>query len=247
MGEAEETPVAYGGSLVQKLRPGHVAKVIANETRMAFAPVIIPRLALSKKSFLLWGDQTNYFLHKYNTTWRNERAVELSAVERFLKENPHGSFMEFGNVLGHYSLGKPDVIVDLYEKGERVSNVDIVDYPVDKTFERIVSVSTIEHVGWDEEPRSAQKVEQALSRLLALLAPGGKLFITAPTGHNPYLDDLVRHGLPNVIREAFFVRNRFEWTQRDEFTALPYGSLGPGAASVWLAEIGSATSSVGQF
>jgi len=228
--------VAYGGGLARKLRPRHVATVAANETRMLFSGLIIPRLAIGKKQFLLWGESRNYFLHRYNTTWRNERAVEMSAVSAFLNENPNGSLLEFGNVLDHYQLRKPDVIVDLYEKGERITNCDIVDFSTNRRFDLIVSISTLEHVGWDEWPQSSTKTKQAFDVLTALLAPGGKMFITTPTGHNPYLDEIIRAGVPHVIRQSFLVRTGFEWHEQSEFVALPYGSRGPGAASMWVAE-----------
>jgi hypothetical protein len=235
---------AYGSSLARRLKPRHVSKVIANETRMLFSELIIPRLRIADKQFLLWGQPVDYFLHRYNTTWRNERSIELAAASIFLSSRPAGSLLEFGNVLRHYQLGKPDLVVDLYEKGDRITNVDIVDFESNQRFDSIISISTIEHVGWDEIPQVPEKVEEALTRLTTLLSPTGTLFITAPTGHNLFLDELIRNGIPNVIRQAFFVRDGFEWTQSDEFAALEYGSKGPGAASVWFAEIGSSIPSI---
>ena len=238
MTEEKKSDTAYGGGWARKLRPRHVATVIANELRMKFSAFIIPRLAIANKTFTLWGQQANYFLHRYNTTWRNERAVEMTAVGAFLAENPGGSLLEFGHVIRHYGVGNPDVIVDLYEKGDRVTNVDIVDFSSSSKFDLIVSISTIEHVGWDEWPRSESKTREALERLTSLLSPTGKMFITAPTGHNPYLDKILAAGIPNTLRQAFYVRQGFEWSPQDEFVAIPYGSRGPGAASLWIAEIG---------
>jgi SAM-dependent methyltransferase len=236
--DEKKSSVAYGGGFLRKLRPRHVATVIANELRMRFSSLIIPRLAIAQKKFLLWGVPTDYFLHRYNTTWRNERAVEMAAVSAFLAENQHGSLLEFGHVIRHYDIGHPDVIVDLYEKGDRVTNIDIVDFAMSTKFDLIVSISTIEHVGWDEWPRSETKTRDALERLTSFLGPNGKLFITAPTGHNPYLDDIIRQGIPNTLRQVFYVREGFEWSPRDNFISLPYGSKGPGAATLWIAEIG---------
>ena len=230
--------VAYGGSLFNKLRPRHVVIVLANESRMLFSKFIILRLSLRNKRFLLWNAQTEYFLHKYNTTWRNERAVELSAAKHFLMNHANESLLEFGNVLEHYKLGTPDIVIDLYEKGSRVTNVDIVDFHSNDKFSSIISISTIEHVGWDETPQSSTKTRIALDRLISLLAPGGVLFITAPTGHNPFLDEIIRDGIPTMIRQTFLVRNGFEWNAQSQFVSIPYGSKGPGAASVWIAEIG---------
>jgi len=230
--------VAYGGNLLNKLRPRHITVVLANEGRMLFSRLIIPCLSLRKKHFLLWNSQTEYFLHKYNTTWRNERSVELSAVKQFLSLHTNGTLLEFGNVLEHYKLGDPDIVVDLYEKGLRVTNVDIVDFHSEVKFSSIVSISTIEHVGWDETPQSSTKTKIALDRLISLVSPGGILFITAPTGHNPFLDEIIRDGIPSMIRQTFLVRDGFEWNAQSQFVSIPYGSKGPGAASVWIAEIG---------
>lgn len=237
MSKQRRKSLTYGGALAQKLRPRHVTSVLANEIRMRCSSLIIPRLGISQKSFMLWDAPTKYFLHPYNTTWRNERAVELAALKVFLSENSHGRLFEFGNVLQHYGLARPDLVVDLYEKGERVVNVDIVDFTSPDKFDSVVSISTIEHVGWDEWPRSETKSSVALSRLVSLLKPGGRMFITAPTGHNPHLDKLIENGIPNTVRQVFFVRDGFEWSPTDEFTAKPYGSCGPGAATIWVAEI----------
>lgn len=241
MNDSTEQDVAYGGDFLRKLRPGHVASVFANESRMLFSRFIIPRLAMAEKSFDLWGTDTKYFLHKYNTTWRNERAVELAAATAFLAENQGGPFLEFGNVLEHYGFRQPDVVVDLYEKGPRITNVDIVDFASEKKFKVMVSISTIEHVGWDERPRSAEKTAMALDRLVSHLTNDGKMFITAPTGHNPYLDAMIRDGIPNVERQVFYVRDRFDWSPSPDFVTIPYGSKGPGAASMWMAVIGAPT------
>lgn len=240
MTDERKSDTAYGGGLARKLRPRHVATVVANELRMKFSAVIIPRLDIADKTFSLWGHPSRYFLHRYNTTWRNERAIEMAAVESFLTDNPDGTLLEFGHVIQHYGIGAPDLIVDLYEKGDRVMNVDIVDLSLPTTFDRIVSISTIEHVGWDEWPRSESKAREALERLTSLLSPDGKMFITAPTGFNPHLDEIVKAGIPNTRRQAFYVREGFEWSPQEEFIAFPYGSRGPGAASLWMAEIGSA-------
>lgn len=239
MESSKSGQVAYGGGLARKLRPRHVATVIANETRMLLSALIIPRLAIGKKQFTLWGTSRSYFLHRYNTTWRNERAVEMSAVATFLEEHQGGSLLEFGNVLEHYNLRGPDVVVDLYEKGDRITNCDIVDFTSDQKFDLIVSISTLEHVGWDEWPQSSTKTKQAYDVLVSLLAPGGTMFITTPTGHNPYLDEMIRAGASQVRRQSFFVRTGFEWHEQTEFVALPYGSRGPGAASMWVAEVGA--------
>ena len=58
---------------------------------------------------------------------------------------------------------------------------------------KIVSISTIEHVGWDETPRDPNKIPRALENLTTrCLAPGGEIVVTLPIGYNTYLDKLLK-------------------------------------------------------
>jgi hypothetical protein len=56
----------------------------------------------------------------------------------------------------------------------------------------IVSISTLEHVGWDEEDKNPVKVLQAIEILKSLLAPLGKIVVTLPLGYNPIIDDYLK-------------------------------------------------------
>lgn len=99
--------------------------------------------------------------------------------------------MEVGNVLSHYGPVKYDVL-DKYEKADGVINEDICTFPSEKKYDLIVSISTLEHVGWDEEPKDERKCLQAFANLQRLLSPGGKIVVTLPLGYNPALDRLIR-------------------------------------------------------
>ena len=58
---------------------------------------------------------------------------------------------------------------------------------------KIVSISTMEHVGWDETPRDPKKIPLALENLTTrCLAPGGEIVVTLPIGYNTYLDKLLK-------------------------------------------------------
>ncbi len=83
-------------------------------------------------------------------------------------------------------------VVDKYEKAESVVNEDIVQMPLTKKYDLIVSISTLEHVGWDEELKDSQKTIRAVSRLRSLLNPKGRIVVTIPIGYNPHLDALLR-------------------------------------------------------
>jgi SAM-dependent methyltransferase len=69
---------------------------------------------------------------------------------------------------------------------------DLRELPVqDATYDRVVSISTLEHVGMDNEqygdhtppsPDSAVDLAAAMGELRRVLKPGGKLFVTLPYG-----------------------------------------------------------------
>jgi SAM-dependent methyltransferase len=142
-------------------------------------------------SFAADGRRYRYFYHRYNTTWKTERAVEVPIVWRLMHEYAGRPVLEIGNVLSHYFPVSHD-IVDKYESGPGVINVDVVDFRPDRRYDLIVSISTLEHVGWDEEPRDPEKLPRAIEQLRGLLAPGGRLVATLPIGYNPHLDTLLR-------------------------------------------------------
>jgi hypothetical protein len=81
-----------------------------------------------------------------------------------------------GNVLSHYFSVNHDV-VDKYEKAEGVINRDIIDFHPSKEYDLIISISTLEHVGWDEDIsdhkilHDPSKILRAIENLRGLLAP----------------------------------------------------------------------------
>ncbi len=86
------------------------------------------------------------------------------------------------------------MIVDKYEKAIGVINEDICNFKPSKKYDLIISISTLEHVGFDEKPRDPCKVLRAIENLKSLLAVGGKLVAILPVGYNPYLDELIKSG-----------------------------------------------------
>jgi hypothetical protein len=140
-----------------------------------------------------------YFYHKYNVTWQNERTVEIPIVWQIIQTHPNARILEFGNVLQHYH-SFPHDIVDKYERGKGVINQDIIDLSLEKKYDLIVSISTLEHVGWDEKPEKGadkinvpEKTLKAIDSLKRHLNPGGRLVFTFPVGANPNLDALMKN------------------------------------------------------
>jgi hypothetical protein len=168
---------------------------------LRFIFVVIPsymrynyyKLYDKSSTFMFNGETYNYFNHWYNTTWNDERAVEIPIICKYVSENNENNILEIGNVLKHY-FNKNHDIVDKYEKGKGVTNEDVVNFQTPNRYKLIVSISTLEHVGWDETPRNPEKIFKALSNLKNLLVPGGKLVVTIPIGHNTVLDKYLKEG-----------------------------------------------------
>ncbi len=101
-----------------------------------------------------------------------------------------------------------------------------------------MAVSTLEHVGWDEEPRDPGKILRAVDHLRHLLLPSGRLFVTCPLSYNPHLDALITGGAPGLDRQAFLVSDVGRWRQVDQGEAFAEARIGPhGASAVWVAEL----------
>lgn len=143
-----------------------------------------------RQRFRFDGRDYRYFRHKYNRTWRNERAIEVPIVWDLVRGRDPGRVLEIGNVLAHYFPVTHDV-VDKFEQAANVRNVDVVDYAPERDYDLIVSISTIEHVGFDEPERERRKARRAVENLKRCLAPGGRLLITVPVGYNPGLDEML--------------------------------------------------------
>lgn len=141
------------------------------------------------RTFTIGGRQLPYTVHPYNETWRNERAVELPIVFDWLDRRPAGPVLEVGHVLGHYRRRLQHTVVDLYESAEGVLNIDALEYAPQERFRSIVAVSTLEHVGFEEDDQDPDKTRRLIEHLITLLTNDGELLVTFPLGYNRYLDD----------------------------------------------------------
>ena len=185
--------------------------------------------------FVVDGVEHTQLVHRYNRTWRNERTVEVPLATTFL-DRCEGPALELGNVLANYGR-TGHVVVDKYERHPGVLNVDIVDYRPAGRFGAIVALSTLEHVGWDEEPRDSSKIPQALRHLRSLLLPSGRLLVTCPISYNPHLDRLIAGGVLGPERQSFLVRGQGLWSQADQAAAYAHARMGPyGGTALWVAE-----------
>jgi hypothetical protein len=125
-----------------------------------------------------------------------ERMVELPVALALFSDRPGqpGRNLEIGNVLSSWTNVQWDVL-DKYEQGPGIMNQDVVDFcPISK-YNFILSISTLEHVGFDESTLEPGKFERAVRNLyLNCLAAGGRMILTLPLGYNPEVDSVLQNG-----------------------------------------------------
>lgn len=146
-------------------------------------------------TFRYRGFELPLFDHPYNATITNERALEIPIALDFLARG-HGAVLEVGNVMEHYFTPDqlpPRAVADRYELQDRGRGIDHDGnawHPADVfalhgPFDTILSVSTVEHVRWDElgSYRNPFGGLAALLFLRGMLAPGGSMLATWPWGY----------------------------------------------------------------
>jgi SAM-dependent methyltransferase len=185
--------------------------------------------------FIFQGQRYSYFTAFYHATYTNERAVEIPIAMNLVSKFRGRRILEVGNVLSHY-YPFPHIIVDKYEAGTGVNNEDIVDYKPGEKFDLIISISTFEHVGWDENSQDEKKIPRALANIKNLIKPGGIIMITLPIGQNPTLDRLIRNGSISFDKQCHMRRlsKSNMWTDAtwEEVSNAIYGSPFPNANAI---------------
>jgi hypothetical protein len=200
------------------------------------------RFAGAPESFDYRGERYTVVHHRRGRTWLTERAIELPVAMRFVDEfGPSAHGLEVGNVLSRYRPVHHRV-VDKYEHAAGVENLDVLDITTGRPFDFVVSISTLEHVGWDERERDLDKPLRAIHHLRSLLRPDtGRLLVTLPLGYNPAVDRLALEGMSGAAHGEIFVRDRrLRWTATDrpEPQQLRYQFELRSAVAVWIAEFG---------
>lgn len=179
------------------------------------------------KTFHFDGKEYEYLYHPYNRTWKNERGVEIPIFRELLLQQEGKRVLEVGNVLSHY-FSVQHTVVDKYEVSPGVLNQDIIEFIPQQPYDLIVSISTLEHVGWDEQPREPTKLLHVLEHLRSTcLAPSGKLVASLPIGYNQYFDGLLNNGKSPFTTQHFLKRisKQNYWIESDweQCRDVPYG------------------------
>ena len=190
--------------------------------------IYIPLLKKIKrnKTFEFKGNHFSYFISDYNITVINERTIEIPIITHYLKRYSSDDVLEVGNVLSHY-FDVNHTIVDKYEQEINVINQDICTYNPGRKFQFIATISTVEHIGYDEIPRHPENLIQGIENIKKLLSPGGEAWITVPAGYNPFFKDYIKNG--KLIFDELYGMKRISrlnnWIECSPEEALqcPYG------------------------
>jgi hypothetical protein len=182
-------------------------------------------------TFFWKGDEYEYFDHPYNQTATNERSAEVPIVMSLVEAYKGQRILEVGNVLNHYGA-LPRTVVDRHEKGEGVLNEDIEAFMPESAFDLIVSISTLEHVGWNEgkygksEAPDDGKLSYVIDRLKAMSK--GRFLTTMPIGYNPPMDSRIRDDELG-LDASYMVRTApmcWREADRNEAMSQKYGPVG---------------------
>jgi hypothetical protein len=160
--------------------------------------------------FIFKSEEYSYFYHPYNETWKKERIIEVPIIRKIFLEYQGKDILEVGNVLPNYFPIQQDV-VDLFDTASFVINQDVIDYKPNKKYDLIISISTLEHVGWEETPRLVDKCKLSIEHLKTLLKPEGLLAITLPFGYHRVLDDAIIH--KEIYFDEYNLMKRIEYSK----------------------------------
>ena len=180
----------------------HTFSDARNRVISKLSPLLLPVYRNAGRTFRYGDIDLPYFAHIYNTAHLNERTIEIPIAQHYLERA--NKVLEVGNVMKHYFPFRHDV-VDKFERAEGVINCDVRAFRTEKKYDLIFSISTLEHVGWDEQPQeSPSAFHDAIRVLHSLLDRDGLLMYTVPVGYNRWLDEQFRNrSVPYSSMQAF--------------------------------------------
>ena len=176
------------------------------------------RICKSNEFFEFNGNRYRYFYSLYGATWNTERSIEIPIVWTLVDKSysEKKRVLEVGNVLSYRFYITHDV-VDKYDKIDHVINEDILDYNPPYKYDLIVSISTLEHVGYDEEIKDPTKIIKSIKNLKRLLNSNGKLVVTLPLGQNIEMDKLIAQKILAFDKMFYMKREKGnKWIQMKE-------------------------------
>ena len=188
---------------------------------------------LIDKTFIAEERHFKYCL-RLNRFVNSERIVEVPIVMEKIIHNSSKKCLEVGDTINNY-YSFPHDVVDKYEMRNSVINLDIVDFNPKEKYDTIFSISTVEHIGFDETEKNPGKAILAINKMLSLLANHGSLIITVPLGYNPEIDNLILNNSFNfhiLFLERYSKFNKWRDTSKDIALQKKYNSRYPNANSI---------------
>ncbi|MHB1638051.1 MAG: methyltransferase domain-containing protein [Thermoplasmataceae archaeon] len=157
-----------------------------------------------------------------------ERVIEIPYVRSLYDKISPNKVLEVGNVTRKWFHIQDRTIIDKYEIAHKVINADIEKFQTDEKFDMIISISTIEHIGFDEIEKDDRKPLNSIINMLSFLNKGGQLIITVPLGYNPNIDEIITKKTIDYDKLIFMKRysklNLWRQCSYDEAISLKYGS-----------------------
>jgi len=221
-----------------------VGSAVVAGSRLVGAHLVHPLTVVARRgrSFETMGTELPYEIGRYNNSWLNERTVEIAVARHILDRRRPRTVLEVGNVLRNYQLaelrGVEHTVVDRYEEVDDVVNDDIRTFRSDRRYDVVISLSTLEHVGFDGPDKDPQGPIRALQTMRKHLSDDAVLLVTVPLGYNHQLDAAIADGEFSCT-EQFGLR-RTTWDNQWIEAALPecvgaaYGSPFRNANAVYV-------------
>lgn len=208
------------------------------------SPLIIRlRKRFSENYFTFNKTDLPYFYHKHNLTFTNERAIELSIISSYLSNYHHDDILEIGAVTNHY-LESNWKIIDKFEVGQSIHNEDIEFFRTNKKYKFIFSISTLEHVGVDDDIENidSNKIDRVFNNIIDnLLDDNGVFIFTIPLGYNHDLDNKIINKHINLTHTNFYKKinkkNNWKEVSISEVSRSDYGSVFSGAGELLVGTI----------
>jgi len=189
------------------LAEGNVKKLASRgvDKALVYSQYGLRKQQFSGKTFRVFDVELPYFIHHYNATWRNERCIEIALANHYLKMWRGPKILELGNVMSYYE-DHNYTVVDKYEQSPGIINEDFVEFESSPKHDAFISISTFEHIGWDEAEKSKDKLEQCFNNIVNQVKDKSKVLVTVPLGYNRFLDELASDDKLPFARLCYLVR-----------------------------------------
>jgi len=166
---------------------------------------------MRRETFSFERRRYEYLNHDYNHASENMRSVEVPIGLHFMSEYDPEKALEVGNVTAHYGpVGWRSL-----DMREGDIQTDLMTYQPKRKLSAILSISTLEHVGYGRYAGTGNADPQAVVRhLRSWLARGGAMLATIPIGYNRAWDDAIMRDVMGAT-QFFMLRlnDENEWKQ----------------------------------